>query len=512
MKRRFSAITWILLIFSTILPVAARAEKVIYETISIIDPASIGWDITSLGELGGVAAVAIFTGKTTITDNGGGNYKFISTMQKDVALNFTITTPKVINKGEIQFYSPKDKETVVITPKKITMGQVSIDVISENAFSTLLNNLGGVPKKSNNSAGKNNTTKPAQKPAAPKKTYRNDPTLLKQLYGPMGYAPANPLMAGLQSWRDALKKGGFNLEEKVVLGLVWLNCKGKPVSILGNTAECTFKININEFETEYYIKDKSRAQADAIYEDIVQTLRASGVNMQPEKPSETFPLQSTAIWGDYKVDVHVYKQMEGNYWVDLKSYAKRNVPASENVTYVGMTDGPGENLFGIPGLKITAPIEEIEEKFKLKMIPGQIEGKNIGTYGKQGPCELKISINGLNKCNGLRSEYLSFRNDDGYRYYYAPFELWLQDGVGKYDFSWKEKNKMYQTLFDKIIESLKAEGKIVKKVSDKELKPYGLRFGAKAVWMVNNGSYKDYYLLTKDTYSKHIYLISVQNK
>lgn len=517
MNRLFSLTICLLTVLFTLFPASGRAGKVIFETISIIDPSSIGFNIGNNSSGDDVnmenailmfGAMAMFTGQTTITDEGSGNYRFVATMQKDVVLDFKITSPKVVSNSRIEFFCPKDDMTMIITPKNISIGPVSISVVSEAAFPTLLKNLGGV-KKSSNSSGKGKSNKHTQKPTPQKKTYKNDPALLKLLTGPMGLAPANPLAAGLQSWRDVLKKGGVSFEESVGIGIVWLERMGKTVSILGNAAECYLKINVNEVETQYNIKDKTRSQADAIYEDLVETLKASGVKLQPDIPSENFPLQSVGTWGDYKIDVHVYKQKEGNFWVSLKSCAERAIPASESATYIDKKASPGANMFGIPGLKITAPVEEIEEQFKLKLIPGEISGNRITTYGRQGPCLLKIPMKGVEKCYGLKAWSVTFYNDDRDPYYYAAFELWTQDNEKFYG---KENDKIYQTLFDDIIASLKAEGKAVKKVSAKDLKPFGFQKDAKAVWMVDYGSYRDYYLLTKESYSKTIYMISVQNK
>lgn len=320
---RVVAITSFWLTFSV---VSASAEKVIYKTISLIDPASIGWNLEGMNEVAGFAIATMFTGEATITDIGGGKYKLVVTMGKDPTIKNTLKSPQIVNAQTIRFVTEsQNNETVTITPEKISIGKgVNVSTGSKDAFNGLINYLKtrtGSPSSGNSqSSGQSTQGLPSSGNLSPATFVTHPFGFLPTSTGSLTEALSLLKKAG---WKAELNNGTSSLISIISSTPFKIPFKmyGKDISVMSAwgknpTKIKSYDLEVSDFKTNWTQEDATRFAKKAVdellakgyektddntlygYDFYVCTLKGNGleIKVKATQSSKYASLDSFGVW------------------------------------------------------------------------------------------------------------------------------------------------------------------------------------------------------------------------
>ena len=445
----------------------------------------------------------------TLTNTWG----WLGSMATDELLKEKIKSVEIGESGIVYFINAADK---------IVAGVFSTADGSEG-FILYVNEEGNLIKTKPKNVGddfakdfqelKKSIPKHGSKPQA--NSTKVDTGLMKLLEGPYGLSPSNPSQAGIQDWRNIMKKFNPDMTEQTSLGWNILEGKNKPVKILDHDANCKLMINLHNFKSRYFIGVDGKAEALKLFDEIVQTLKASGVTWKGDE-TDLYPLRTvTGNWKDRYIKLSFSHNVKNLYSIFLESIGRRNFSKEDYEIVLSPSTSLGTSLFGIPGISIVQPIEEIVEGFKLSLIPGSISLKNESIKTVKDEIEQTLFIplkGGGNQWFGLKteSESMKLENNEGKPIFIASFKLWPSETSKLLDLSYKEEEQIVAKLYSELIGELKAANKPLRKASMKELNLKKSDIDAKEVWAVDYADYTDYYIFRKHKYLKNICIISVK--
>ncbi len=491
------------------MPTPGLAQKEIYKSMSIIDPGD------TSGEWSDMERFAMFMGSmgnTSITDIGGGIYYLKITCGQDVLTSDFLSEAKVVGNDKVTFKykaSTGKMYTITMTPKELNLaGKLKLILIDKDAFQGLVKALGGVAGKSGgDSSSKSQASKQSKQQSSVSKYYK-DKSLIQKFDGPMGIMPADPAMADYEQWNAAIEKSGYRYEKRFATGSIWFDFKGKPTSLVSYPSICYMKLNIRHYNIVYRVQVTDRKEALKVFEDLTQMLRASGFTLTARDASGSYLKRETGQLdgGDFSVSLNDFGS--GKFDITLSITRYRKYQPSDYEIVLPVTMSYGENLFGVAGLVVDAPLEKIKEEFRKTLSPGVMTDSHISTNEETGHRTLLLPLDGVDKARGLKSTSLGLDDCGSYRRAVASMGIWYENDSERFSIN---KPKMRTNLYGKLIERLRQEYKGLRKGSAKDLAPYGNWAKVKEVWVMDHGHYRDYYVLWNND-DKTISIISLYDK
>lgn len=352
-------------------------------------------------------------------------------------------------------------------------------------------------KKNQTSRTKQSPKKKTVKKDAPKKV-ASDPQLLKLIRKPGGMDFGDLTLATPESLRSCLNKYGIPFKEHYDIGEFWFNGRDYRFNLGGEPADMHLTLFLREVSYEYSTKKMTRQNALNLYDELLKTLRASGVDIK-EDPSDSFVKYAVGKFENRRITFTVINFSE-DYHVSLSIDIERQYSKSDYEVSVDLFESLGSNVYGITGLKISDSFDDIKTAVLNQLSPVDISENSISTRTDISKRQLIFEIPNNMDFKGLKSSYICIYDLSGTNACKIGLAT-SQNPNSKKIYDYDEARKIVYSL---VIDLLKQKNPKMKKCSKnifKKTKLDGKLDKIKEIWSIDRGTHTDYYILTKD----HIY-------
>lgn len=358
-------------------------------------------------------------------------------------------------------------------------------------------------KKNQTSRTKQSPKKKTVKKDAPKKV-ASDPQLLKMIRKPGGMDFGDLTLATPESLRSSLKKYGIPFNERYDMEKFRFNVNEYLFNLGGEPADMELTLCLRELGYEYSTKKMTRQNALNLYDKLLKTLQASGVDIK-DSPSDYFIRYSTCKFENRRIMFYIFDSSE-EYHLVLSIEVERQYDKSDYQISADIFESPGSNVYGITGMKITDSLENIKTAVLNLLSPVRVYNNDIRTSFDNTARQLLFEIPNDMYFKGLKSSDIKINKSLGNNTYIIELDLW-EDPDNKRIYRQDEASKAF---YSHMISLLKQKNPTMKKCSKKLFKKTGLdrELGKiKEIWSIDRGTHTDYYILT-EYYSTYFFFLS----
>lgn len=336
----------------------------------------------------------------------------------------------------------------------------------------------------------------------------SDPQLLKLIRMPGGMDFGDLTLATPESLRTSLTKYGIPFKEDYDIGRLWFKVNEYRFNLGGEPAKMDLDLSLKELGFTYETKGMTKQAAINLYDKLLKTLRASGVDIK-EDSSDSFVRYAKCKFENRKITLNIY-DFSGRYNLFLSVDVERQYSKSDYVVSADLFESLGSNVYGIDGLKISDSFEDIKTAVLNRLSPVKITNNSIFTYIDPPRRQILFEIPNSMGFKGLASKSLEINKSPEINAYIIDLSLW-EDPDDKRTYSTEEASK---ALYSQMISLLKQKNPEIKKCSKKLFKKSEISRNLgkiKEIWAIDRGDYTDYYILTEPFSTDFIFLSIVNN-